>query len=237
MLRRLLIGGLVVIVVGVVALDRVGARVAAHVLAGKLQTYEHLPNRPSASIGGIPFLTQAFGGDYHDVHVTARDFKTPDGVPVTTLDAHLRGARLPLSDVLDGSVSKVPVDHVQGTVYVSFADVAAYLTGEGTSVTLGRASDHTIKVTRKIPLGGNRTGVAVGVATVTVSNQVVKLAVGQIDATSIVGGKSGRTFLVRPFTLSVPLRALPFRIDVTSVTVSGEGVTAAGTANDVTLGS
>lgn len=238
MLRRLLIAVLILIVAGVVALDRVGAHVAAHVLAGRLESDEHLPSRPSVSIDGIPFLTQAIGGDYRDVRITARDFKTPDGVTVTTLKAHLRGAHIPLSKVLGGSVSTVPVDHVTGTAYVSFADITSYLAGKGASVTLRRASGNSIEVARKIPLG-NRTAIASGLAKVTVRNDVITLSVGDIDSTSVVGAKrpSSHVLLVQPFSLSVPLRALPFRIDVKSVTVGSAGVSATGAADHVTLGS
>ncbi|HVT21858.1 MAG TPA: DUF2993 domain-containing protein [Mycobacteriales bacterium] len=238
MLRRLLIAVLVLLVAAVVVVDRVGAHVAAHVLAGKLQTDEHLPNRPSVSIAGVPFLTQAIGGKYHDVSITAHGFKTPDGVTVTTLKATLHGAHIPLSKVLGGSVSKVPVDRVTGTAYVSFADITRYLGANGTSVTLRRTSPTSIEVARKVPLG-KRTAIATGIAKVTVNNDLIVLSVGDIDSTSIVGVKRqpSHVVLVQPFSLAVPLRSLPFRIDVKSVTVGTSGITATGAADHVTLGS
>lgn len=236
MLRRLLIAVLLLLLAAVVAADRVGAHVAAHVLAGKLQTDEHLPQRPTVSIGGIPFLTQAFGGDYRDVDVTAHDFRTPDGVTVTTLKAHLHNAHIPFSKVVHGSVSKVPVDHVDGTAFVSFNGITRYLAGQGTPVTLKKSGPGSVDVIRKIS-AGKRTGLVEGTATVSVSHAVVTLSVGHLTVSGLSGKGHPHVVPVTPYVLSLPLRSLPFRIDVTSVTVGAGGITAAGTANHVTLGS
>src|SRR5579884_149396 len=131
MFKKLLIAFLALLVILVVAADRVGAHVAAHVLAGKLESDENLTTRPSVSIGGIPFLTQAIGGTYHDVTVTTHDFLTSDRVQIDTLSVHLHGVHIPLSKVIGGSVSKVPVDRVDGNVFVSFSEITSYLTGRG----------------------------------------------------------------------------------------------------------
>ncbi|HVU61351.1 MAG TPA: DUF2993 domain-containing protein [Mycobacteriales bacterium] len=225
MLRRLLIAVLVLIVVGVVALDRIGAHVAAHVLAGKLQSEEHLPERPSASIGGFPFLTQAFGGKYDDVSVTAHNVKTTDGVTISTLSAHLHGAHVPLSKVLHGSVSRVPVDRVDGKAFVAFGDLGRYLSTQGATVTLNRSSAHGIDLTGRLPLAG-KIRLVHAVVTVAVSNSVVTLS-GPVRLRGIT----------RELALRVPLRALPFRFTITSVTVGADGISGTGTAKHVELGS
>lgn len=223
MFRRLLVALLLLIVVAVVVVDRVGEHVAAHVLAGQLQSDEHLQDKPDVSIGGIPFLTQVFGGKYNNVSVTARDFKTSDGVTVTTLNVHLHGAHIPFSKILSGSVKQVPVDKVDGTAYVSFGDLSHYLSGTGVSVRLGRAGPEAVSVSGTTSLGGHSVAVN-GVATVSVNRSVVTFALGA-------------TKRLKQLVLSIPLRGLPFRINVTSVTVGGDGITAAGNAKHVTLGS
>jgi hypothetical protein len=225
MFRRFLIAVLVLFLVAVVAVDRVGAHVAAHVLAGQLQSDEHLPNRPDVSIGGIPFLTQVFGGKYDDVSATAHDFRTPTGVSVTTLKAHLHGVHIPLSKVLRGSVKTVKVDRVDGTAYISFADLARYLASPGVSVTLSRSSAHAIDVEGQIPKGG-RTRLVNTLFTVTIDHSIVLLR-----TPAGVGG------FKRAFNFTVPLGNLPFRMRFSSVTVGDSGITAAGNAKHVTLGS
>jgi hypothetical protein len=232
MLRRLLIALLVVVVAAVVAADRVGAHVAAHVLAGKLETDEHLSSRPSVSIGGIPFLTQAFAGKYSDITVTAHDFTTTDGVPVQTLSAKLHGVHVPLSKVIHGSVKQVPVDRVDGRAFVSFDGLARYLAGHGAAVRLKRASATSVEVIRRIS-AGKRTASVDGIATIRVSSDVVTLSVGRLT----VNGLGSQPVPVAPYLLQVPLRALPFRFSVTSVTVTDAGIAGTGVAHHVVLGS
>lgn len=232
MLRRLLIALLVLLVAAVVAADRVGAHVAAHVLAGKLETDEHLSSRPSVSIGGIPFLTQAFGGTYTDISVTAHDYTTTDGVPVQTLSAKLRGVHIPFSNVLHGSVKRVPVDTVDGRAFVTFDDVARYLAGHGVAVTLRRASAGAVDVIRRIS-AGRGTAVVSGTATIAVSNAFVTLSVGHLTVNGVARGSAP----LSPYVLQVPLRGLPFRFSVTSVTVTDAGIAGTGVAHHVVLGS
>jgi hypothetical protein len=84
-------------------------------------------------ITGIPFLTQAVGGTYDDVRIalTADELGQPAG---TSAEVSLRGVHLPLSDVLSGSVSKIPVDRVDGTATLSYALLSQQI-GHGTTLT------------------------------------------------------------------------------------------------------
>jgi hypothetical protein len=222
-IRRLLIGLLALLVVLVVAADRVGEHVAAHVLAGKLQTDEHLTSRPSVSVSGFPFLTQAVHGDYHDVTVTARDYTTEDHVQIDTLKVHLRGVHVPLSKVIDGSVSTVPVDHVDGTVFVSFADISTYLAGHGLQVVLSPTTTGGVGIAGQSTLGIYPRLVR-GVATLGVSDSALTLTLKLSKAATT------------PLVLTIPLRSLPFQIAVTSVQVGLGGITGTGTANNIVLG-
>jgi hypothetical protein len=224
MLRKLLLAFLVLVVVLVVVVDRVGGSVASHVLAGKLESDERLSSRPAVSIGGFPFLTQAFGGDYHDVKVTTRDFTTSDHVEIDTLTVHLHGVHVPLSKVVSGSVSTVPIDHADGTAFLSYADITTYLEGKGLAVTLAPTSSGAISV-----VGRSSSAlfprIFKGVARLGVSQSVLTL--------SLTAGRA----ISKPIVLPIPLRALPFRIVITSVQVGASGITGTGVANNVVLGS
>lgn len=222
MFKKLLIAFLALLVILVIAADRVGEHVAAHVLAGKLESDEHLTSRPSVSIGGIPFLTQAIGGEYHDVTVTTHDFVTSDRVQIDTLSVHLHDVHIPLSKVISGSVSKVPVDRVDGSVFVSFDEITSYLTGRGISATLSRASSGSIDVAVRLT---PHASLLRGIATLGVTGSTVTLSV------------SASHGLPAAAVLRIPLRGLPFRFDVTSVQVGLDGVSGTGTADHVVLGS
>jgi hypothetical protein len=225
MLRKLLVAFVLLVVVLVVAADRVGARVAAHVLAGKLQTDEHLSSRPSVKIGGLPFLTQAWHGHYGDVRVSTNDFITPDHVQLDTMSVDLLGVHVPLSDVLKGSVKTVPVDRVTGTVSVSFVDLEAYLARHGITLKLSETVDGDIGIRGSATQGSGLPKVLNGVAKISVSNSVLTL--------SVALGLTGARLVQIP----VPLGGLPFRLTVKSVTVSADGITGTGVAKNVVLGS
>lgn len=225
MLRKLLIAFVALVVVLVIAADRVGAHVAAHVLAGKLETDEHLPSRPSVTISGIPFLTQAVHGHYSDVKVTSHDYVTKDHVQLDTMTVHLMGVHIPLSHVIDGSVKTVPVDRVSGTVSVSFVDLEAYLASHGITLKLAAAPNGAVDLTGTASRISGLPRVLTGTATISVANTVLTLSVGL--------GQGGAKVVKIP----IPLGGLPFRITVTSVTVSDDGIVGTGTAQHVVLGS
>jgi hypothetical protein len=231
--RRLLIILVIVLIAVVIAADRIGAAVGAHVLAGKVQTFEHLPNRPSATISGIPFLTQAFGGKYHDVKITAHGVPV-NQVPVTTLTATLHGVHLPFSKAVHGSVSQVPVDQVDGTAFVSFSDANSYLAKHpvaGQNVRLGAASSaRSVNVVDRARVGGKSVTLH-GVGLVSVTNNVVTVTVGQLKGSRTPKGSA------QHLTVSLPLQGLPFRLKLNTVKVDPTGMTGAGGATNIVLGS
>lgn len=240
MFRRFLIAVLLFFIVILVAADRVGAIVGAHVLATKLQADEHLPSRPSTSIGGFPFLTQAIGGKYSDVTVTATEVPV-ESATVTTLTAHLHGVHVPLGKVIHGSVSQVPVDRVDGTAYVSFVDANHYLQGHGPAgaeVTLSAGVGGELRVSEAVRIAGHRAALS-GTGHVSVrGDNVVAVDITSLKAsTSVAGTNLSATVPVRLRHLSIPLSGLPFRFTLSSITVSSTGVTASGSAHHVVLGS
>jgi hypothetical protein len=230
-LRRWLIAVVVLLIAIVIAADRIGAAVGAHVLAGKVEHFEDLPQRPSASIEGIPFLTQAFGGKYNNVKITAHNVPVND-VSVTTLTANLHGVHLPFTKAIHGSVSQVPVDRADGTAFVSFADANTYLAkhsvaGQHVQIAAGHGAN-TVSVTDRARVRG--AGVDLhGVGLVSVSGNVVQVSVGQLSGAPKLPTKKLR--------VTLPLQGLPFRLQLTSVTVSSSGLTGSGGATNIVLGS
>ncbi len=234
MLRRLLIVVLIFLIAIVVAVDRVGALVAAHVLASKLESDEHLPSRPSVSISGIPFITQAFSGKYREVSVTAHEVPV-EHVAVTTLIAHLHGVHVPLSKAFRGAVRTVPVDRVNGSAFVSFDDANAYLATHspaGSFVRLVGGSNGSVLLTDRVRLAG-RVVTLHGVGTLRVSQNIVGVGVSRLTGApaGLISGVVGN------LAVTLPLQALPFRIVLQSVTVTSTGVMATGGATGVVLGS
>jgi len=226
-----------------VAVDRLGAIVAAHVLAGQVKTDEHLPHRPSTSIGGFPFLTQAIGGKYKDVTVEATDLPV-DGVSVTSLTVHLHGVHIPLGKVIHDSVVQVPVDRVDGTALVAFADLNTYLSSHhplGQVLALRPGTGNTATVFDRLHVG-NKVFSLHGVGTISLRGNVVDVGVAHLAGPRGASGASGAVSatLIRQalkrLKIAVPFDNLPFRITLTSVRFTSTGVTVAGGAKNTVLG-
>lgn len=210
--RRLVIV-VAVIVALLVVLDRVAVVAADHVVAARIQTQEHLPSRPSVSIGGFPFLTQAIGGKYDDVTLTVHDFHRAV-VPVDTITVELHGVHVGLGAVFSQHLSSVPVDSATARVLLSYDDLNAYLRGKG--VTVAPGGDGRVRVTGSVTVAG-QTLSATGTATIDVTSDSLLLRA------------------VNSVTISVPLAGLPFGIALRSATATNRGIQVTATAQGLVL--
>lgn len=104
----------------VVVVDRVLQQWAEGYVADQIVVQADLPGAPEVDIKGFPFLTEAIAGRYDDVRISfdAEQLGQPDG---TRADVVLRGAHVPLSDLVSGTVTEIPVDRVDGTATLSYA--------------------------------------------------------------------------------------------------------------------
>jgi hypothetical protein len=224
-------------VLGVLAvLGYFADRYVEHVAEGKIATVvqadAHLSARPAVKVHGFPFLTQLIRGKYHDVEVRGDDVfqhGTPGGA---TLRLDFFGAAIPLSKALKGSVTRVPVDHVTGSMTVPYDDLEATATAAGiVGVTrlaavpgvadtvafseqavvagpLGTSVSLTAQVTAKVVFtGGSLVVTATGV-------QVVGRTLPAAATASVLSHA----------TFSVPLPGLPAGVHVTALTVQPTGL-------------
>lgn len=226
---RRLVGALLVILVLLVAADRIAVLVAERLVAAQLQSIGGLSTRPDVSLRGVPFLTQAVTGRYDDIEVSARGV-TAGGTRFSDFTADLRGARLPLSAAVSGSVSQVPVERLNARVVVSYADLQKQLTDRRLS--LSPAGD-LLRVTGTIDVLGRTvsasalSSVSVRGADVVVTAQRFELN-GRPNAAFTAAGKGRFDFVVR-------IGTLPYGLRLTTVTVRPEGLVATAAATGVVL--
>jgi LmeA-like phospholipid-binding len=220
--RRLLLAVVLFLAVLVVAADRVGAIVGAHVLASKIETDAGLAGRPNVSIGGFPFLTQAAGGTYSDIAVTDTDVPVA-GVDVTKLTVNLHGVHVRMGSLVKGDVSQVPVDRANGTAFVSFTDANNYLVGRHIPIRLEPGKNGTVRLVETI------LGIPVSeTATATVDGDAVVATVSNLS------GPLG--ILNHAVSVRLPLQGLPFQMALSSVKIGPTGITAVGSAHRIVLG-
>lgn len=212
MRRRLLILA-VVLVALLVVLDRVAVVEADHVVAARIQTQEHLSTRPSVSIGGFPFLTQAFGGTYDNVTLTVHDFRR-SVVPVDTISVTLHGVHVPLSSVFSQHLSSVPVDSANARVLLSYDDMNAYLQPKG--LTVSPAGSGQVRLAGSVTVAGQKLS-ASGTATIDVTSD--SLVLRAANAVSV----------------ALPLAGLPFGISLQSAKATNQGIAVTATAQGLVL--
>jgi hypothetical protein len=181
-------------------------------------------------IAGFPFLTQAVAGRYDDVRIslTADELGQPEG---TRADIALHGVHVPLSSVLSGSVSQVPVDRIDGTATLSYALLSAQLGGDATVQREGGG----LRITRTVELLGQTLPLtAVGTVALDGNDLVVDVSNASGAGVDIPGVLVSRVSDL--LDLRYPVPALPFGLQVTGVQPADDGVDVRIAAQDTVLG-
>ena len=212
-----------------VVADRVGVRVAEHVVAEQIAAKGDLSGTPDVQIAGVPFLTQALGGRYDDVRVrlTAAELGQPAG---TAADVSLHGVHVPLSDVVGGSVTEVPVDRVDGAATFSYALLSERL-GEDTTLSW---TGSELRVTRTVSVLGYSVPLT-AVGTLRLDGQDLVIDVSDVSS----AGADVPSAVVRRASSLLDLRyrvpALPFSLQLTGVRPGAGGVHVTVAARDAVL--
>ncbi|MEV6873871.1 DUF2993 domain-containing protein [Amycolatopsis sp. NPDC051128] len=122
-LRRWVIA-LVVLVLLLVGADFGAAAYAEHMISQKVRTQLQLSDDPSVTIHGFPFLTQALGGDYSHISVSAAGVPVADKLQDVAVNAELENVTAPLSDLSAGNTKAITIGELTGSVTIKAADLA-----------------------------------------------------------------------------------------------------------------
>ena len=226
MKRALLVFLLLVVALAVVA-DRAVEQVAEGVVARQLEA--EIGTQPSVEVGGFPFLTQALRGRYEQITVDAPSVRSGE-VTVQDFQATLTGTQVPLSEVLNGSLSEVPVERLRGSGLVPWSTLEDASDGR---LSLEPDGDQ-VRVSGSVRVLGQRLDGS-ALADASVSGGVLRL-----DATDVtVGGERasgvvGQT-LAQALSLTYEVPPLPYDLRLREVDVTSAGVVVTGAAADVLL--
>ncbi|MGZ4604632.1 MAG: LmeA family phospholipid-binding protein [Blastococcus sp.] len=227
-MKALLVVLVLLLGLGVVA-DRVAVNYAEGKVATQLADKGRLHGTPSVVISGFPFLTQAMAGSYDDVRIslTAAELGQPAG---TKAAVDLHGVQVPLSEVLSGSVRKVPVGRIDGTATLSYALLSSKL---GPSTRLTREGNG-LRVTRTVELLGQQVPLtAVGKVTLEGNDLVVHVSRAAGAGVNVPALLLDRAAGLLDLRYTVP--PLPFGLKLTSVTPAAGGVDVRVEASDAVL--
>lgn len=227
-MRKVLVVVLLLLIGGAIAADRIGVRKAEDEISKQVAAQYDLTSRPDVSIHGFPFLTQALGGNYHEIDVTLGEWSRKD---VTVRDATLRltGVAAPLSDVLNGDTSQITVANATASVVVPYASLQRYapkgVTGMGAS-----GKNLQARVTGTF-LGFNVTGNLV--ASLKATPKGISVTPQSISSD---GTRVPLALLQQRYTFTVPMQdLLPLGARITDLQVTPGGLRISATADDLKL--
>ena len=222
--------GLLLLLVLLVVVDRGAAAYAGRSLATQLQRSGGLTAEPTVTVGGFPFLTQAARGRYDRIEVVATEVPAGE-TRFARLDAVLTGVRVPLSQVLAGAVTEVPVDGVDARALLSY-DALSRSSG-GRRLTAEAAGDR-VRVRGEVDVLGQRLGAA-AVSTVALEGDDVVVTAQSFEVGNGVADALLTIALRGRLDLRLSVRDLPYGLAVDAVTVDPAGVLIRATARDTVL--
>jgi hypothetical protein len=117
---------LVVIVAVLVGVDFAARWVAEDRVAVALQDALDFPSPPDVDVRGFPFLSQALAGRYDDVGLSAPGIAYGELRDIT-LTADLEGVSVPLENLVNGQVRRIPAEQVTASARVNPTDLARLL--------------------------------------------------------------------------------------------------------------
>lgn len=234
-----------IVIVLLVAADFGGAAIAASQVSKQVRSQLHLAEDPSVQIHGFPFLYQAVSGDYRDVEINA------NSVPLGELHdvgvgAHLRHARIPLSDVVAGNTDRLTVDDVAGSMKLKSADVGQLIGIDNLDIkpapaeASGQGSQAPVTLDGSLNIAGKDLRVSV---TAVLALQDSKLRIKPRDIkladsslSDIPLGKVFEKSILQQFSTTVDPGTLPFKIKPTGVHAEPGALVIDGTTSNITMG-
>src|SRR5215217_7387317 len=115
---------LLVLVALLVGADFGAAAIAEHTVSQKAREQLGLVDDPSVTIHGFPFSTQALGGNYGHISISATGVKVADKLQDADITAELHDVSAPLSDLLSGKTSAVKIGNLEGQIRIKATDIA-----------------------------------------------------------------------------------------------------------------
>jgi hypothetical protein len=222
--RRWLIA-LVAVIALLIAADRIALVVAEDQLASRIQSSQHLAQKPSVGISGFPFLTQVLARDFNHATVDIHGLDA-NGLTVSDLHADLYGVHV------NGAFNGATVDTLDATAVIDYADIASALSKQ---VSVAGQQVGAVQVAEDGPGQLKATYSVLGVSfsaviAITLSGpNTLRLHSTQLSTS--IAGLGFNPNIDQSFDLS----GLPFGISLTDLTYTSSAVQVSAVAHNVDL--
>ena len=202
-----------------------GAHYAAESEIAKRISYQYeMAAKPEVTIGGFPFLTQAIGGNYQEIHVVTGAM-TVEEVQVDRVDVTLTDVQAPFADLL--TEPRVVAGGVEGTVLLPYSELQKRLsqgivieTANGTPRMSGDLAYQGFSVSLssefRIEVNGDE---------LTVTPDNIELGEEFVPVSTVES----------MLTLTMKLPRLPFDLEVTGVELLPNGIQATAVGSNVPI--
>lgn len=240
---------LLIVIVLVIAADRIGVVVAEREVAKQTQAQLEseditMSARPSVTIDGVPFLTQVASGHYQKIIIVIPD-PTSKGIRLDSLHVTATDVNAPASTVMSGG-GEIKANKVVGDAEINWKSLQQLvdltpLKQYGVDPSTIRISGtNSGQISLSAPaslLGQSFTVLATG--TVALSNNLLHIRVTKVstaDSTLPPVVEQALRQLQAQLTFDVRIPALPYHLVLNSVNSNAQGVQIAASAANVILG-
>ncbi|MEU5691359.1 DUF2993 domain-containing protein [Actinosynnema sp. NPDC020468] len=248
---RKLIITLLVLGALLVAADFGLAAAGEYQVAQKMRQKFGLSEDPDVRINGFPFLTQALGGDYKDIEISAAGVPVADKLRDLEIRANLYHVRIGLSDLLAGNTKGGRIDQVKGSVKIKASDLNRVVNQVTPFTDMAiepdtrteQAPDATptptaaaVKLSGNTTLAGRKLRIT-AYGTVSLNGGKVQITANdvQLDDTSLAGLAEVLGVVKQALSVEIDPGVLPFTVTPTAVRVESGALTVEGTINDIPL--
>ncbi|GAA1622230.1 hypothetical protein GCM10009733_018490 [Nonomuraea maheshkhaliensis] len=220
---RKLIVFLIVLIVLLVAVDRVAVAGVERDLGNRIAAAADLSGPPTVSIEGIPFLTQAASGHYPEVRFDLGTFNY-GGVPVKNLRGAAYDVTAPLADVLQNRAN-IEARRVTISGTLTRATIDKYAP-EGVKI---GGNGRRLTASGEVTMGVNKVKFDAEMR-IEVADGGIKLQAEKIQGVPVPGQ------LAQLISYTIPFKGnLPFDVKVTGVKSVAEGLEFSAEASDVPI--
>ncbi|MEV0647676.1 DUF2993 domain-containing protein [Phytomonospora sp. NPDC050363] len=231
----------IVIVLGglLVLTDRIAASVAEDKVAGLIAQEAGnqgvtMTTEPDVDMGGWPFITQVFGGEYKQIDIAFRDI-TAQGVNLPELNVHAANVLAEMTDVLNGS-GPVVAQRMTADARLTFESISDTLAQTNTPVELSAEGEQLV-VKSTLDVFGTQIPVQ-GKASIEMAENAVRVTISEMSADGVQVPPGGEG-LIQEFagglSKEIPLPPLPYNLELTDVRVEPDAVVLSASASEVPL--
>ncbi|MDA0563705.1 DUF2993 domain-containing protein [Streptomonospora sp. S1-112] len=223
-MRKFLVFLIFVLIVLAVA-DRGLHYAAESEIASRVEQQYEMTSEPEVTIGGFPFLTQAIGGEYDEIHIVTGAVVVDD-VQLERVDVTARDVRAPIGDLL--TEPSVVAGSADARVMLPYSELQKRLP-EGIVIEnengSPRMSGDLALGQYSVPVSADL-GVAVEQGTIVVTPSNIEVGQSQFGDLGLVEDL---------LALSVPVPEMPFGLRVSDIQAQPNGVEVTAEATDVVL--